>query len=144
MVSLCTRQAIHTMPIPNPACRSITQGETANKHWARMKQLSQDANYIIMYTDRFMEEKERNLYFSMVTGTHYRTMTPPGQQPTYPCAEDRHDKSIYSMFTGMMSRVHCLVVCLMWTLWVVFDSDISLGSPMGSLGSFVFGMPCFS
>ena len=27
-------------------------------------------------------ERERNLYFSVVTGTHYGTKTPPGQQPT--------------------------------------------------------------
>ena len=27
-------------------------------------------------------ERERNLYFSVVTGTHYGTKTPPDQQPT--------------------------------------------------------------
>ena len=27
-------------------------------------------------------EREKNLYFSVVTGTHYRTKTPPDQQPT--------------------------------------------------------------
>ena len=27
-------------------------------------------------------ERERNLYFSMVTGAHYGTKTPPDQQPT--------------------------------------------------------------
>jgi len=48
---------------------------------------------------------------------------------------------IYSMFTGMVSRVCCSVVCLMWTLWVVFCSDAELGV---QLGLFVFGMPCFS
>ena len=26
-------------------------------------------------------ERERNLYFPVVTGTHYRTKTPPDQQP---------------------------------------------------------------
>ena len=31
-------------------------------------------------------ERERDLYFSVVTGTHYGTKTPPDQQPTKLCA----------------------------------------------------------
>ena len=34
----------------------------------------------ILHTRR-ERERERNLYFSVVTGTHYRTKTPPDQQP---------------------------------------------------------------
>ena len=30
--------------------------------------------------------RERDLYFSVVTGTHYGTKTPPDQQPTKLCA----------------------------------------------------------
>ena len=30
-------------------------------------------------------ERERDLYFSVVTGTHYRTKTPPDQQPATLC-----------------------------------------------------------
>jgi len=33
-------------------------------------------------------ERERDLYFSMVTSTHYGTKTPPGQQPTNLCPGD--------------------------------------------------------
>jgi len=33
-------------------------------------------------------ERQRDLYFSVVTGTRYGTKTPPGQQPTNPCAGD--------------------------------------------------------
>ena len=32
-------------------------------------------------------ERERDLYFSVVTGTYYETKTPPDQQPTKLCAE---------------------------------------------------------
>ena len=32
--------------------------------------------------DTVERERERNLYFSMVTGMHYGTKTPPDQQPT--------------------------------------------------------------
>ena len=31
--------------------------------------------------NRMERERERNLYFSVVTGMHYGTKTPPGQQP---------------------------------------------------------------
>jgi hypothetical protein len=31
-------------------------------------------------------ERERHLYSSVVTGTHYGTKTPPDQQPTKLCA----------------------------------------------------------
>ena len=31
-------------------------------------------------------ERERETYFSVVTGTHYRAKTPPDQQPTKLCA----------------------------------------------------------
>ena len=31
-------------------------------------------------------ERERDLYLSVVTGTHYGTKTPPDQQPTKLCA----------------------------------------------------------
>ena len=31
-------------------------------------------------------ERERDLYFSVVTGTHYGTKTPPDQQPAMLCA----------------------------------------------------------
>ena len=33
-------------------------------------------------------EREMNLYSAVVTGTHYRTKTPPGQQPAKPSAGD--------------------------------------------------------
>ena len=32
------------------------------------------------------DERERDPYFSVVTGTHYGTKTLPDQQPTNPCA----------------------------------------------------------
>ena len=36
----------------NPTCRGTTKGEAADEHWTRIKQLSQDANYIIVCVHR--------------------------------------------------------------------------------------------
>jgi len=43
----------------NPARRGITKGETANEHRTRITQLSQDADYIIIYTAGSMKEKDQ-------------------------------------------------------------------------------------
>ena len=41
-------------------------------------------------------ESERYLYFSVVTGTRYGTKTPPGQQPTNPCAGDMTSGDLFT------------------------------------------------
>ena len=58
MAGLYTRQAIHTRADNKPPRRGTTKGEAADEHQARIKQLSQDANYIIVYTDGSMKEKD--------------------------------------------------------------------------------------
>jgi hypothetical protein len=50
-------------------------------------------------------ERERDLYFSMVTGRHYGTKTPPDQQPV--CHTQGYNKTdIYLQYvSSMVSRV---------------------------------------
>ena len=52
-------------------------------------------------------------YFSVVTGTHYGTKTPPDQQPSFTklCAGGmtRLGAIYSSMFSSKISRVRCLV-----------------------------------
>ncbi len=38
------------------------------------------------YGNKVEREREREIYLSVVTGTHYGTKTPPDQQPTNPNA----------------------------------------------------------
>ena len=45
----------------NPAQRGLTKGEAADEHRTRITQLSQEADYIITYTDGSMKEKEREI-----------------------------------------------------------------------------------
>ena len=66
-----------------------------------------------------MRERKRDLYFSVVTGTRYRTKTPPGQQRTKPCAGD------------MMGNIYIDFKCGRWryAIWFgvilfVFSSPI--------------------
>ena len=54
-------------------------------------------------------ERESNLYFAMVTGTHYRTKTPPDQQPTNPSAGDMMRRVLSTGFTSMVYKVCYLV-----------------------------------
>jgi hypothetical protein len=60
-------------------------------------------------TDRSKRERERDLYFSVVTGTHYGTKTPPDQQPA--CHAQGYDKTdVYLQYvSSMVSRVRCQV-----------------------------------
>ena len=43
----------------NPAQRGITKGEAADAHRTRLMQISQENEYIVVYTDGSMKEKER-------------------------------------------------------------------------------------
>ena len=49
-------------------------------------------------------ERERDLYFSMVTGTHYGTKTPPGQQPANLCAGGREVIYLHGFQVWSLSR----------------------------------------
>ena len=49
--------------------------------------------------------RERVLYSSVVTGTRYGTKTPPGQQPTTPCAGDMTRGKYLHKFSSMVFRV---------------------------------------
>ena len=43
----------------NPARRGLTKGEAADEHRTRITQLSQDADYVIIYTDGSTKEKDQ-------------------------------------------------------------------------------------
>ena len=51
-------------------------------------------------------ERERDLRSYVITGTRYGTKTPPGQQPTNPCAGDMTRSDL---FPSMVSKVRRLV-----------------------------------
>src|SRR5258706_14541345 len=62
--------------------------------------------------------RERDLYFSVVTGTHYWTKTPPDQQPTNPCAGVMRRRG--GMISSMVSRGRCLVRYMTWWALLLF------------------------
>ena len=51
---------------------------------------------------RDLREREIFLFFSVVTSTRYGTKTPPGQQPTKPCAGDMPRRNYLHMFPSMV------------------------------------------
>ena len=49
--------------------------------------------------------EERDLYLSVVTGNRYRAKTPPGQQPTNPCARNIAEGDVSTIWsTGVVVR----------------------------------------
>ena len=93
-------------------------------------------------------ERERDPYFSVVTGTHYGTKTPPGLQPTNPCAGDMTRMIYLHGFPSMVFKVRNMVwnealcVSLLFMLVVVVflldETDWKVGS--GRSGVRVVGL----
>ena len=75
-----------TKPMPSDSeYRWISNKQWMGKCKSRDRRMvhrwKQVKHHIETWSQRRERERERNLYFSVVTGMHYRTKTPPGQQP---------------------------------------------------------------
>src|SRR5258706_5702927 len=82
-------------------------------------------------------ERERSIFF-VVTGTHYRTKTPPDQQPTNSCrGYDKKGGYLQDIFSSMVSRVRCLVQCMTW--WALLLFVLAVGGVSHWVGRVVHG-----
>ena len=77
---------------------------------------------------------ERDLHFFLVTGTHYGTKTPPGQQPTNLCIGDITGGDVSTTwFTGMAFMLETICNPCRWGITQV----ITLVGPKGFVKGFV-------